>query len=197
MDASLSKGVTAKVIMIGASSTGKSAIILKYHDGQVISNLQSTVGCSYKSHAMSRRNQNLTLDLWDTAGQEKWAAMSTMYYREGFCCVAVFDLTNPDTFDITNKHIAKYFEVCSNPRLVIAANKADLVEKQDRQTLLKTIKEYGRKWQPSCPVFETSAVTGDGLTEMFDAIADMVIDQGISPSKPLTLTSRNQDGCCH
>ena len=57
-----------------------------------------TVGVDCKSRLFQRNDINYKLQIWDTAGQEKFRTLTTSYYRGTSCCILVFDITNAESF---------------------------------------------------------------------------------------------------
>mmetsp|Transcript_22437 Transcript_22437/g.34710 ORF Transcript_22437/g.34710 Transcript_22437/m.34710 type:complete len:93 (+) Transcript_22437:275-553(+) len=91
-----------------------------------------TVGVDCKSRLFRRHGKNIKLQLWDTAGQEKFRTITTSYYRGTSCCVLVFDITNIDSFYNLFQWIDQYNYHCEQPvaNIIIAANKVDLEAKR-------------------------------------------------------------------
>ena len=92
-----------KVIIIGDSNCGKTAMLLRIGDGKLgIQNNDTTptigVDCKSKTFLHGEENLRVRLQIWDTAGQERFRTLTTSYYRGTHCCVLVFDITNPDSF---------------------------------------------------------------------------------------------------
>ena len=91
-----------------------------------------TIGVDCKSKMMQRDDKVIKLQIWDTAGQEKFRTLTTSYYRGTSCCVLVFDITNIDSFYHLYQWIDQYNGYCDQPikNIIIAANKIDLEEKR-------------------------------------------------------------------
>ena len=60
-----------KVAMIGGTSVGKSAIVMRYHNDTFAAAIASTVGATYTSHVVSLGEKSVELQIWATAGEEK------------------------------------------------------------------------------------------------------------------------------
>ena len=72
----------------------------------------------------------MRLNLWDTAGQEKFRSLTRMYYQDAAAAVIVYDSTFRESFDTAARWIQDLREHCSTEGLVIAlaANKCDLYD---------------------------------------------------------------------
>ena len=87
-----------KVIIIGDPNCGKTSLLLKTTQDKMPEQHNVTVGVDCKSRTMHRNDKNYKLQIWDTAGQEKFKTVTTGYYRGTSCCILVFDVTSIDTF---------------------------------------------------------------------------------------------------
>ena len=103
-----------------------------------------------------------------------------MYYRNANCAVVVYDITEASSLEKARTWIRE-LQRQADPSIVIAlcGNKTDLAAR--RQVTQEEAKKYadeeGLMW------FETSAKTGDGVSEVFKAIG-----RHIHPLRYLTFT---------
>jgi small GTP-binding protein len=108
---------------------------------------------------------DIDLLIWDTAGQEAYRGLTSQYYRDAKIAMIVFDLTNPATLNNVNDWHNRLSNANQNPVLaVLVGNKADLtasrvVTEDQGEAAAAEIKALYR---------ETSAVTGNGITEVFE-----------------------------
>ena len=87
-----------KIIIIGDPNCGKTSMLLRTTLNKETESHVITVGVDCKSKMMKRDDKTIKLQIWDTAGQEKYKTMTTGYYRGTSCCILVFDITNIDSF---------------------------------------------------------------------------------------------------
>ena len=124
--------VNFKIIIIGDLSSGKTNIISRYISNLFEDNVKSTNGASYASKRVDypKLKKSLILDIWDTAGQEKFKALTKFFYKDAAIVILVYDITRRDSFD--NIKNVWYQEVKENGAkdiiLGIAGNKSDLYE---------------------------------------------------------------------
>ena len=64
-----------------------------------ISPTQPTIGIDFLNRKVTYAGQNYRLQLWDTAGQEKYRSLVPAYLKDANCCLLVFDISRTDTFD--------------------------------------------------------------------------------------------------
>ena len=151
-----------KLLFLGDTSVGKTSLLLRYTEDKFDSSLP-TLGVDVKYKYLTYENKKIRLDIWNTAGQERFRGITKNYYRGVNGIIFVFDMTNKDSF---NKLKVWMSDAKQNMRpgteMVIAANKNDLEKK--REVSKEAIKEFGDK--NNIEIFSTSAKTGEGVGEM-------------------------------
>ena len=89
-----------KVVLIGESGVGKKSILLRYVSNEFNSQQFSTLGLSYVDKIIQiDNNKKIKLEIWDTAGQEKFRALAKAYYRNIDVGILVYDVTNKTSFE--------------------------------------------------------------------------------------------------
>ena len=118
--------------------------------------------------------KSIKLQLWDTAGTEKFRSITTGYYRGANAAFVVFDLTSRQSFDCIGEWIENYYKN-SNPdsekNVVLIGNKSDLVDK--REVTQEEIEKFAK--DNHIMYFETSAKTGANIDECFYFIAKKLV----------------------
>ena len=155
----------AKVILIGDSSVGKTNIMSKYLKNQFNENSKATVGVEFGSKLFKLNGHNINAQIWDTAGQEKYKAITGAYYKGSKGAFVVYDITRKETFESVDKWIND-LKSSGDPKLIIIiiGNKCDLEEKRE------ILKEQGEEKAKSfgCAFLETSALSGDNIDKGFE-----------------------------
>ena len=90
---------SVKITLLGSSGVGKSCIIKRYTDGGFDENSQSTSGANYSQKPLVIENKPIKLDLWDTAGQEKYRSLGRHFYKDAYIVCLVYDITNSQSFE--------------------------------------------------------------------------------------------------
>jgi Ras-related protein Rab-1A len=90
---------TYKIVVVGASSVGKTCILLRLVDRTFFSETESTIGVEYRSDILTVEQESIKLNIWDTAGQERFRAVSRTYFRAAIGAVLVFSLDSADSFE--------------------------------------------------------------------------------------------------
>ena len=85
---------------------GKSSIILRYTKNEFNASMVSSIGVDFKAKDIIVDNKKVKLQLWDTAGHERFRTITTSYYRGAHGIAIVFDLSDRETFE----HVEKWLE---------------------------------------------------------------------------------------
>ena len=153
-----------KIIIIGDQNVGKTNIIHRFTDGEFSNQYMITIGMDYISHNIKINKNIFHLQLWDTAGSERFRSITKGYFSNSACAIIVYDITNEKSFD----SIKEWVNECKlytnkNIHLVLVGNKNDLKEQRkiEKEQGEELAKEYDMKF------FEASALTGDNIEEIF------------------------------
>jgi small GTP-binding protein len=199
----------SKIVIVGASHTGKTAIITKYMFGEFNPSLRPTTqGSGYRKtvHCSGRQHD---LEIWDTAGQEQYRALGPMYYRNAQAGIVVYDTTDKRSFDQCAQWIAELRQAISGSfALVLVGNKTDLqsLRKVSRSELCYLAGEL--QVEP----LETSAKTGENIDMLFTLVVRLIEQtRSLREETPLpvrivkrttcsvnfdSLPSETKTGCC-
>jgi len=120
-----------KYIIVGDTAVGKSCLLLQFTDKRFQPVHDLTIGVEFGSRMITIDGSQVKLQIWDTAGQEKFRSITRSYYRGTTGALLVYDITRRETFE----HLTEWLEDCrkySNPNIVIMliGNKSDLEEKR-------------------------------------------------------------------
>ena len=156
--------INIKVTLLGDSGVGKTCIIKRYTADDFNLNCGSSIGASYSQKILKINDKEITLDLWDTAGQEKYRALGRHFYKEAFIVCLVYDITNQLTFDnlkMWYNDLKMYGEKYTVTAVV--GNKSDCYEKEEVK------EEEARKYAEEIKshYFLVSAKTGDNIELLF------------------------------
>ena len=172
MSASNSTVTTRKIVLLGDQNVGKTSIALRYVEGTFSSKMTSTIGAFFLSKKINVSGNSVKLQIWDTAGEERFRAMAPMYYRGADAAILVVDVTDINSF-VTMKGWVEELHTNTMKKdivLSIACNKTDLL---NRKVPEETVNEYAKS--AGAQVYETSAKTGLGIAELFKATTDELL----------------------
>jgi Ras-related protein Rab-5C len=170
---SASEVTRIKMVMIGAASAGKTSLSNRFTYNRMPMNLESTVGASYLEKTVTIMDQDVRLEIWDTAGSERYRSLVPMYYRDANCAVVVFDITAPDGLDEAQMWIAQLRDHTKTEVIVaLAANKIDRVVPEAINE--QKINEFAA--QCNIPIVKlTSALDGRNVNDLFLELAALWI----------------------
>ncbi|KAG4424217.1 hypothetical protein IFR04_002621 [Cadophora malorum] len=130
----------AKIILLGPSGSGKSCLLHRFvkNEWRIVSS--QTIGVEFASKIIrvgtGARRKRIKLQLWDTAGTERFRSVSRSYYRGAAGAILVYDITSHNTFTALPSFMNDARALASpNLTLLLAGNKADLA---DSGTLIDT-----------------------------------------------------------
>lgn len=92
-----------KILLIGDSSVGKTSILLRYIDNTYSGEFQATIGVDFKVSTVKINSKVIKLQLWDTAGQDRFKNIVASYYRGAQGIFIVYDMTNRISFTNVTK----------------------------------------------------------------------------------------------
>ena len=124
--------ISIKVTMVGDCGVGKTCIVHRLIKNDYLPSGKSTVGANYSKYELKLDNKKIVLDIWDTAGQEKFRSMGRHFYKNSNIVVIVYDITKKESFDDIKtfwydniKENAEEYKVIG-----IVGNKYDLFDKE-------------------------------------------------------------------
>lgn len=186
-----------KLVLLGNTNVGKTAILMRYVQNEFVDSTVPTVGASFTTKRLPQSDGSvLKLDLWDTAGQERYRSLIPMYYKDAAAAVVVYDVASWDSY-VGAKEWVQEVKVHTSPDVVIAlaGNKTDLPA---RTVPREIAAEYSSR--AGLFYFEMSAKTGDNVAETFTALAKELYFVQVTPRNSLSLKEPSQvterGGCC-
>jgi len=192
-----------KIIVVGSMAVGKTCLITHYQTGKFLSEIPSTCGSSFVQKKKTINGIKYTLNLWDTAGQEKYNSLTKMFTKNANIVILVYSIIDKQSFQDLGKWLKLVKENNGEDGYVIgiAANKSDLYKNSvvtDSQG-----QEYARKikaiWK------STSAKEEDrGINILIEELVEMYVEMKKDNNNPNGLKLNNSNnkskkkegGCC-
>jgi Ras-related protein Rab-7A len=163
-----------KVIVLGDSGVGKTSLLKQYVNKQFTHSHKPTIGADFLLKELIIESQVVQLQLWDTAGQEKFHSLGAAFYRNSECCILVYDMTEPKTFDTIDTWRSEFLTQL-NPKdpdnfpFVVLGNKCD--KESDLKVDLQKVKAYCS--QKNMQHFEVSAKDNINIDTAFEEVAKL------------------------
>ena len=172
------KCYAVKIIIVGDQSVGKTKIINRYVKGEFSHDYMITIGMDFLTCNLELDNKIFKLNLWDTAGSEKFRSVTKGYYSCSCCALIVYDITDEKSF----KSVKQWINDCQsyaskNIRLVLVGNKIDL--EQDRKVTKESAEDLASEY--GMDFYEASALSGENIDQIFFGICNFIsqkIDNG-------------------
>ena len=181
-----------KIILLGESGVGKTSIINAFNNEIFNDNRESTASCSQITKQIEIKNKKYSLDIWDTAGQEKYRSLNTIFIKDAKIIILVYDISSKNSFSQLNYWYDFIHEKMNfqNIMLGIIGNKSDLFLQEE------VTEEEGRGYATKCGAYFSlvSVIKTQSLiNSYFIQIVTMYIEKtkeiesiSISPSIKIT-----------
>lgn len=211
-------GGIAKVLVVGDVYTGKTSVIRRYVRNQFSKDYQTTIGVDFALKRVHTSNGDINVQLWDIAGQERFAGLSRIFYTHAVAAIIVFDITKKDSYENSLKwkeDINSKVFLPSGEKIpvLLLANKVDLVADGEEEPCCTDEELQERVQQHSFfEAHKVSAKTGENVKQACNRlitkvsennIKEMEIQQKKPPEPDLnTVALKNNNkppedsGCC-
>lgn len=189
----------AKVVLLGATLVGKTTLVTRFTSGEFDPSIKSTIGACYASKVVPVDKEKVKLQIWDTAGQEKFRTLVPMYFRGAKVAVLTFSVT-----DIDSSNEVEYWantvknSTSQQPFLFIVGNKIDAEDER------KVTFEQGQKIAELVhgQYMEVSAKDGTNIEDLLNEIAKESLKavKADAPQPKSTVIdgskAKKSGGCC-
>lgn len=163
-----------KLIMLGTSGAGKTCIVQRYcNDIYEGATQKSTMGFDFLTKTIQKNGKEVSLEIWDTAGQEKYKAVTKMYYKDVHGAVLVYDTTDKQSLE----KLAFWLDDLDTSgnkleRRILVGSKIDM--RDERQVSLYDAKRFA--CERNLDWMECSAKTSKNVNEVFDCVLGKIIE---------------------
>ncbi|XP_053894190.1 ras-related protein Rab-24 isoform X2 [Malaclemys terrapin pileata] len=174
--------VDVKVVMLGKEYVGKTSLVERYvHNRFLVGPYQN-----------------------DTAGSERYEAMSRIYYRGARAAIVCYDLTDSSSFQRAKFWVTELQNFEENCQIYLCGTKSDLLEedRKKRGIDFHDVQDYADEIKAE--LFETSSKTGQSVDELFQKVAEDYVQlmafQVMTEDEGVDLSQKNSTyfySCCH
>ena len=151
-----------KVIFIGDENTGKTSIINRIIDNPFNDTYEVSIGIDFMSKNIRFRGQNIKIQIWDSAGQEKYKGLIPSYVRNSSIVFIVYDISRRTSFENVQNWIS-FVKNIEKTTMILCGNKTDLNREVETKEGEEVAEREGIKF------FECSAKTNENIKYMFYA----------------------------
>ena len=165
-----------KILIIGESEVGKKDFLLRFMDDSFTADHLEDIGVDFKIKIINFQNKLVKLQLWDTAGEERFRTITKTYYKGAHGIILMYDVTDQNSFKNIRNWI-KQIEANADKsaKRVLVGHKCDepgrVVSEEEGKKLAE---EY------NMVLFESSAKTNTNVSEVFYyLVKEIFIEKGI------------------
>ena len=166
-----------KLAIIGDSGVGKSNFLFKYIEGQFSPLHVATVGFDYKSKIITlpQSKKKVKLQIWDTAGQEKYMAINKNLFQRVQGVILMYDITKRESFERLNIWINIIKQMTNEIPIILVGNKLDEEKNEEKGRIVTYNEGEAFAKDNDFQFLEASGLNGTNVDKVFNAIAELII----------------------
>ncbi len=159
--------ISKKVILVGHFGVGKTSLIRRFVHQKFSDDYLTTIGVKIDKKVLKVDSMEVTLIIWDIAGETNQAKIPKSYQLGAHGVLYVFDITRPSTYQNLHEQLDYLSGVLPNAPVKVIANKKDLIPAEKQEEVLAEIALDG--------IYTSSAKTVESVEEIFEALAKAMI----------------------
>eukprot|EP01128_Nolandella_sp_AFSM9_P007768 TRINITY_DN4360_c0_g1_i1.p1 TRINITY_DN4360_c0_g1~~TRINITY_DN4360_c0_g1_i1.p1 ORF type:complete len:226 (+),score=36.63 TRINITY_DN4360_c0_g1_i1:40-678(+) len=167
-----------KFVLIGNPDVGKTSFFHRFASDIWLADHQDDTDelCVTQVRTIEAANKKVMIDLWDTAGQEKYRTITSSFYQHCVGALLLFDICNRGSYDVLPDWLLEARRYGSDTLVVImlVGNKSDM--NGEREVTREEAEALARK--NSVEYMEASAKTGGGVLEAFQILSKRIMKSG-------------------
>ncbi|KAL5475643.1 hypothetical protein EMCRGX_G025485 [Ephydatia muelleri] len=173
----------AKVVLLGEGAVGKTSIVTRYVKNTFNNQHVMTLQAAFLQKTLNLGGRQITLNLWDTAGQEQYHALGPIYYRGSHAAVVVYDITDANSFTKAQNWVKELRKIVGDGIVVaVVGNKADIIKNRAVEEF--QAEEYAAS--VGAKHYYASAKMNTGIQELFlDISKRLLLANPQQPPEPL------------
>eukprot|EP01084_Bolivina_argentea_P316378 548385_1 len=183
-----------KIVLVGNNGVGKSNILSRLTVNDFSIDSKPTIGVEFASRFIQTVDgKNVKVQIWDTAGQEKYRAITSVYYRGAVGALLIYDITSKQSFDDLKRWRSELKEHSDeNMVVMVLGNKIDLNHK--RAVPFMQAKEFCDTH--NIKIMEVSALESSNIELAFETLIFSIYERvkeytSNSDSSKITLQNSN------
>ena len=185
-----------KVILVGNSGVGKTCLIASFYKQVFDFKTAANVAPAY-SYQDVRNSQGLMvrLQIWDTAGQEKYLSVNQLFFRDSGVALVCFEAGDETSIDSIGEWIKRVKDEVPSCELIFVLTKSDLRTKEELELIVQQAYEKLKQYEPKT-IYVTSALTREGVDDVFNAAADAYKSKNQVPKSSIQEEKKKEKSCC-
>ncbi|XP_054157068.1 ras-related protein Rab-5A-like [Oppia nitens] len=163
-----------KLVIVGTFGVGKTSLMIQHFDRQFTADPKTTVGVDFRQRKFHLNSASVILEVWDTAGEEKYSNIVQIYYRGAHAVVAVYDIRKRSTYTRALQYIKEINNQAVPPLvIVLVGNKQDL--SSEREVDYESTLKYASA--RNLIFMETSAKCNSNVDQLFESVAERLVEE--------------------
>ena len=124
--------ILAKILLIGESGVGKTCLLQRYCNNDFSPNHLSTIAIDFQTKTIKLDKTALKMQLWDTAGQEKFNTLTSGFFKGSHGIFIVYSIDDVSSFENVSKWMGQIqMHAPRNVKVCLIGNKSDLEEQRE------------------------------------------------------------------
>jgi len=157
------------IILVGDTNVGKTSIFKRYYKNEFKASKNATIGVEFEAKEFKYKGQKYSIQIFDTAGQERFRSLTESYFHLGDGAFVVFDLTNKNSLISISQWIKDVIEKKPSVKMIILGNKDDLKDRQIEEYEINEILEENN----ISKYIRVSAKNGTNIEKAFEEMIDL------------------------
>ena len=165
-----------KIILVGDAGVGKTNLLSRYIKGQLPKNKAPTIGVEFATKPVPlKTGGSVKAQIWDTAGTEKFKAITSAHYRKSIGALVVYDITSEQSFQSVTRWMQELKENAEpNVVIMLVGNKMDLAEKNPANRKVFKEQAMALAKQEGLMFMETSAMADVNVRDAFELLVQEI-----------------------
>ncbi|XP_076140212.1 ras-related protein Rab-36 [Alosa pseudoharengus] len=169
----------SKAVVVGDLNVGKTCLINRFCKDVFDRDYKATIGVDFEIERFELSGIPFSLQIWDTAGQEKFKCIASAYYRGAHVIITVFDMSDIRTLEHTRQWLVEALRenepnACS---VFLLGTKSDLMSPEMRASLERDAVKLASELQAE--FWMVSSKTGENVNEFFFRVAAIAFEDAI------------------
>lgn len=161
-----------KLALVGDMAIGKTCLMMRFIEDNYDKDYNVTIGVEFGTKTIKIEDKLIKLQLWDTAGQEKFKSITRSYYRYSAGLLLCYDISNRSSFENLVEWIIDINKTIDHDvDVILVGLKADLTREIPFEEALNFAIRYNMKF------IETSAKNGTNISECFYELTTIIYEK--------------------
>ena len=189
------------IILVGDTNVGKTSIFKRYYNKEFKESKNATIGVEFQAKEFKYNGKKYSIQIFDTAGQERFRSLTESYFHLGDGAFVVFDLTNKNSLISISGWIKNVIEKKPSVKMIILGNKDDIKDRQIPEDEINEVLEENN----ISNYIRVSAKNGTNIEKAFEEMINLFendsnekgnIENGKEKVLKLNNSTKKKSGCC-